>query len=109
MFATLAFLISLTAAPAAAAPADDLCAVVLADAPNLEGAAIDYAEACAQAAARARLAGGIVEHGARLARPAWAFEEPRTSVELDAELASMARISPFAADEAVGPFAEGGR
>lgn len=59
----------------------------------------------AEAALRLQ-AGEVTPARLRLAAPDWAFETPRTPVELDAELASVARISPFEADESVGPFAE---
>lgn len=97
MFATIAFILSLTT-PAEVATVDP-CPIILADAPNLDGLAVTMAEECTQAAAQSRLASGRVEYtGMRLARPVWAFAPMRHQPELDAE--TVAAIG-----DAANPFA----
>jgi hypothetical protein len=104
MFATLAFLIAL-ASPAPLSTVDP-CDIILADAPNLDGLAAEMGNECTREHAQAALAAGHVEDAPLgIARPVWAFETPRTPVELDAELASIGtRVSPFASDDSSTPF-----
>jgi hypothetical protein len=59
------------------------------------------------AEAALRLQAGAVEApDMSLALPEWAFAEPRTPVELDAEMMVIGGVSPFASVDA-SPFAEG--
>jgi hypothetical protein len=80
-------------------------------APSPEFTIDELAEYQAHAESALRLQAGIVEQSSmELARPTWAFAEPRTPVELDAEMALVgSRVNPFASDDGAGPFAEGVR
>jgi hypothetical protein len=106
MFATLAYILTLIA-PAPLATVDP-CAIILADGPNLDGLAAEMADECTRERASHELADGRVEAAPLgMAREEWAFAEPRTPVDLDAELATIGpRVNPFASDDGAGPFAD---
>jgi hypothetical protein len=63
-------------------------------------------QAHAEAALRLQ-AGEVKQSSMQIARPEWAFETPRTPVELDIELEAIgSRVNPFASDDGAGPFAD---